>query len=166
MASGSGWRGAHRPRHCVTVAVIGISRLRAGAPARISERMSTARTMARSSTGPAAAMGALLLIAVVGLYYVKWSPYYHRAFVAAAQHSIGASIVSGKVAAAPAPSWQAAWGYAWAYGKAIWQAMILGLVLGAGVQAVVPRDWLARVFGRLNFRGVALAGLAAVPSMM
>jgi uncharacterized membrane protein YraQ (UPF0718 family) len=105
-------------------------------------------------------------IAVAGLYYVKWNPYFHRAFVAAAQHSIGASIVSGKAASPPPPSVAAAVGYAWAYGKAIWQAMVLGLVLGAGVQALIPRDWLARVLGQMNFKGVAVAGLASVPSMM
>jgi uncharacterized membrane protein YraQ (UPF0718 family) len=44
--------------------------------------------------------------------------------------------------------------------------MVLGLVVGAGVQALVPRDWLVRVFGRLSFKGVALAGLASIPSMM
>ena len=111
-------------------------------------------------------VGVLAGIAVGGLFYVKWDPYFHRAFVAAAQHSIGASIVSGKASGAPAPSVVAALGYAWAYGKAIWQAMILGLVLGAGVQAVVPRDWLAKILGRMNFSGVAVAGLASVPSMM
>ena len=113
-------------------------------------------------------VGATVLtgIAVAGLYYVKWNPYFHRAFVAAAQHSIGASIVSGKAAAAPPPSLAAALGYGWAYGKAIWQAMVLGLVLGAGVQVLLPRDWLARLLGRMNFSGVAVAGLAAVPSMM
>ncbi len=109
---------------------------------------------------------ALTGIAIAGLYYVKWNPYFHRAFVAAAQHSIGASIVSGKAAAPPPPSVAAAVGYAWAYGKAIWQAMVLGLVLGAGVQALIPRDWLARVLGQMNFKGVAVAGLASVPSMM
>ncbi len=112
-----------------------------------------------------AKLGLLGAIAVGGLFYVKWNPYFHRAFVAAAQHSIGASIVSGKAAAAPEPSVAAALGYAWAYGKAIWQAMVLGLVLGAGIQALIPRDWLARVLG-INFSGVALAGAAAVPGMM
>ena len=113
-----------------------------------------------------ARIGVLTGIAVAGLFYVKWNPYFHRAFVAAAQHSIGASIVTGKAAAAPSPSLAAALGYAWAYGKAIWQAMVLGLVLGAGVQAIIPKDWLARILGRMNFSGVAVAGLAAVPSMM
>lgn len=108
----------------------------------------------------------LVLIAVVGLYHVKWSPYYQRAFVAAEKHSIGTSIVSGKSAEPPPLSWTAAWSYAWAYGLAIWKAMVLGLVLGAGVQAVVPRDWLVRLFGRATFARVALAGLASVPGMM
>ncbi len=113
-----------------------------------------------------ARIGFLMGLAVAGLFYVKWNPYFHRAFVAAAHHSIGASIVTGKAAEAPPPSLAAALGYAWAYGKAIWQAMVLGLVLGAGVQAILPKDWLARILGRLNFSGVAVAGLAAVPSMM
>lgn len=107
----------------------------------------------------------LLLIFVGGLYFVKWSPYYHRAF-AAAQHSIGASIVSGREAVPPPASLEAALGYALAYGKSIWQAMVLGLVLGAGVQALVPADWLARLFGGTHFKAVALAGLASLPSMM
>lgn len=106
------------------------------------------------------------VIFVGGLYYVKWGPYYHRTFVAATQHSIGASIVSGSEAVPPPPSLEAALGYAWAYGKSIWQAMVLGLVLGAGVQALVPHDWLARLFGGMRFKAVALAGLASIPSMM
>ncbi len=108
----------------------------------------------------------LLAVLIGGLSYVKWTPYYDKAFVAASRHTIGVSIVSGQSATAPAPSIGAALSYAWAYGTAIWQAMVLGLVVGAGVQALVPRDWLARVFGRLSFKGVALAGLASIPSMM
>lgn len=132
-------------------------------------RKDTVNTTAGTrSTARAYAIGTvtLVVIATAGLYDVKWSPYVHRAYVAAARHSIGASIVSGTSAAAPPPSVDAALGYAWAYGKAIWQAMVLGLVLGAGVQALVPRDWLARAFGYLTFRSVALAGAAGVPSMM
>ncbi len=33
-----------------------------------------------------------LLVVAVGLYYVKWQPYYGKAFVAADSHSIGKSI--------------------------------------------------------------------------
>ena len=121
--------------------------------------------------GPRAAVSltgvsVLVVIFLGGLYYVKWSPSYQRAFTAAAQHSIGASIVSGKLAAPPAPSVDAAVGYAWAYGKSIWQAMVLGLLLGAGVQALVPRGWLVGVFGSMKFTGVALAGLVSTAWMM
>jgi hypothetical protein len=121
------------------------------------------RARAKSYT---AGMILLLLVAMVGVYHVKWSPSYQRVFVAAEQHSIGASIVSGTLAEPPPFSWAAAWTYAWAYGLAIWKAMVLGLVLGAGVQAVVPRDWLVRLFGRASFGRIVLAGFASVPGMM
>ena len=35
------------------------------------------------------------IVAVVGLFYVKWDPYYAKAFVAAAKGSIGSSIITG-----------------------------------------------------------------------
>ena len=107
-----------------------------------------------------------LAITVVGLYYVKWAPYFHRASVAAAQHTIGVSIISGKAAAPPAAGWQAAWSYTTAYFKAIWQAMFLGLLIGSGAQVLLPRDRLARVFGGSGFRSTAAAGGASISSMM
>jgi uncharacterized membrane protein YraQ (UPF0718 family) len=107
-----------------------------------------------------------LTLAIVGLFYVKWFPYYNRAFVAAANHSIGNSILMGTAAAPPAPSWDAALGYALAYGKAIWQAMVLGLLLGSAIQALLPADWVARVLGKTGFGTVAVAGMFSVPSMM
>ncbi len=116
--------------------------------------------------GHLARIGLLTGVAVAGLFYVKWNPYFHRAFVAAAQHSIGASILTGKAAGAPSPSLAAALGYAWAYGKAIWQAMVPGLLLGSGVQALVPKNWLVRLFGGMRWRGVALAGMLSATSMM
>ncbi len=119
----------------------------------------------RASQSRYAAVVVLAVLFVAGLYLVKWSPYYHRAYTAAAQHSIGPSLL-GQAASPPPPSVASALGYAWAYGTAIWQAMALGLVIGAGIQAVVPRDWLCRVFGSMRFGAVALAGLASVPSMM
>src|ERR1700758_849458 len=107
-----------------------------------------------------------LLIAVVGLFYVKWFPYYNRAFVAASQHSIGKSILMGTSASAPAASWQAALDYALAYGKAIWQAMVLGLLLGSAVQALIPPQWVARALGRADFNSVVKGGLMSLPGMM
>lgn len=107
-----------------------------------------------------------LLLAVAGLFYVKWHPYYGRAFTAAAQHSIGHSILMGDAASAPAPSWDAALGYALAYGKAIWQAMLLGLLLGSGIQALLPGNAVQRVLGGRGFGSVLAGGLLAVPGMM
>src|SRR5271156_5436683 len=107
-----------------------------------------------------------LLIAVVGLFYVKWFPYYNRAFVAAANHSIGSSILMGTAASPPAPSLDAALNYALAYGKAIWQAMVLGLLLGSAVQALLPVQWVARLLGKAGFSSVAKGGLISILGMM
>jgi uncharacterized membrane protein YraQ (UPF0718 family) len=115
---------------------------------------------------PATRVAILLIVAIVGLFYVKWMPYYHKAFLASANHSIGKSMLMGTAAQAPAPSWHAAVDYALAYGKAIWQAMILGLLLGSALQEFAPRAWIARVLGQASFRSVALAGLLAIPGMM
>ncbi|MDR5739389.1 MULTISPECIES: permease [unclassified Caballeronia] len=117
---------------------------------------------------PRVALGwmVFLLIAVAGLFYVKWFPYYNRAFVAASQHSIGKSILMGTSASAPEPSWQAALDYAMAYGRAIWQAMVLGLLLGSAVQALIPPRWVARALGEHNFGSVVNGGLMSLPGMM
>ena len=123
--------------------------------------MSTALPAAR-----AARLCVFLLLAVAGLFYVKWHPYYDRAFVAAAGHAIGHSILMGDAASAPSPSWQAAIGYALAYGKAIWQAMLLGLLLGSGIQALLPASWVRRVLGSSSMGGVVAGGLLALPGMM
>ncbi len=108
----------------------------------------------------------LAIIFLVGVWYVKWNPYYHKAFLAAAKHSIGDSIVSGKAAAPPAPSWTAAWNYTITYFKAVWQAIILGLLLGSLVQVLLPRDWIYKIFGGTNVKSTVLAGVAGIPSMM
>src|SRR5690348_7048070 len=116
----------------------------------------------RNLIGPAL----LLAIAVCGLLYVKWLPYYHRAFVAASQHAIGHSILMGDASAPPAASWNAALSYAIAYGKAIWQAMVLGLLLGSAVQALLPAHWVARLLGGRGFGSALAGGMLALPGMM
>jgi uncharacterized protein len=107
-----------------------------------------------------------VLVAIIGFAYVKWIPYYAKAFVAQSHHAIGDSILSGKSAALPPASWNAAVDYAMVYGKAIWQALILGLVLGSGIKVLLPKDWVNVMLGRLGFRSVALGGLFAIPCMM
>jgi uncharacterized protein len=115
---------------------------------------------------PSAGLAILAVIAIGGLFYVKWLPYYHKALVASGSHSIGRSILMGTAAQAPPPSWKAALDYSLAYGKAIWQAMVLGLLLGAAVQEFAPMAWIARVLGRSSWRSVVTGGLLAIPGMM
>lgn len=107
-----------------------------------------------------------VVLAVAGLLYVKWLPYYNRAFVAASHHAIGKSILMGDAARAPAPSVDAAIAYALAYGKAIWQAMVLGLLLGSAVQALLPAHWVARMLGGKGFGSALAGGMLALPGMM
>ena len=108
----------------------------------------------------------VLLLAVAGLFYVKWQPYYGRAFTAAETHTLGASILTGAEAAPPAPSLQAANDYSLAYFRAIWQAMVLGLLLAATIQTALPRDLLVRALGRTCVRSSVLGGVLALPGMM
>ncbi len=127
------------------------------------------RSMSRADNqGLSPLTGSVILgvLIIGGLLYVKWLPYYHRAFVASAHHSIGNSILMGSANSAPPPSLQAAIDYAIAYGKAIWQAMVLGLLVGSALQEFVPRAWIGRALGRSGLRSVATGGLLALPGMM
>jgi hypothetical protein len=107
-----------------------------------------------------------VLVAIIGFAYVKWIPYYAKAFIAQSQHSIGDSIISGKAGFAPAASWNAAVEYAIAYGKSIWKAMILGLLLGSGIKVLLPSQWVSELLGRLGFISVIRGGVLAIPCMM
>ena len=106
------------------------------------------------------------VILVAGEFYVKWDPYYHKTFIAAAKHSIGASIVSGKTDIPPALGLTAAWNYAIKYFLAIWEALVLGIVVGAAVQVLLPKAWIVNLFARKSFASVAKAGTMALPGMM
>ncbi|NMP22339.1 permease [Sulfobacillus harzensis] len=105
-------------------------------------------------------------IAVLGVFYAKWEPYYFKAFSAAATHTLGKSIVTGSASHAPAVGFQAALSYTVGYFKDIWIALVVGLLVGAGVQTLLPASWLYRVLGRISPKSRALAVAAAVPSMM
>lgn len=107
-----------------------------------------------------------LIIAIVGLTYVKWWPYYHKVFDAATKHSIGSSIVSGKNPTAPIPSWHAAWDYALTYYKSVWKAALLGIVLGSLLQVLLPSAWLLRVLGKSSFSSTLIGGVSSIPGMM
>lgn len=102
------------------------------------------------------------LVLAVGLWYVKWQPYYGKAFTAAETHSIGKSILAG----ADSNPLRAAWDYALVYFLAVWKAAVLGVILGSLVQVLIPRDWLQRTLGQTRFRGTLLGTLFSLPGMM
>jgi uncharacterized membrane protein YraQ (UPF0718 family) len=102
------------------------------------------------------------LIAVAGLCYVKWSPYYLKAFAAAEHHSIGASVLNDQTASPLV----AALTYARVYFLAIWKAAVLAMILGSLIQVLIPQDWLLRLFGRAGFASTLRGGLFALPGMM
>lgn len=103
-----------------------------------------------------------LLVVIIGLWYVKWQPYYGKAFTAAETHSIGKSILAG----ADASPWRAALDYAMVYFLAVWKAAVLGVLLGSLVQVLIPRNWLLRLMGQNRF-GSALVGTGlGLPGMM
>lgn len=107
-----------------------------------------------------------VVMAVLGVFYAKWEPYYFKSFSAAAHHTLGQSIVSGSSAAAPHVGFHAALTYTVGYFKDIWIALVVGLLVGAGVQTLLPASWLYRVLGRVSPKSRVLAVAAAVPSMM
>jgi len=109
----------------------------------------------------------LFFIAVViGLFWAKWNPYYHKAFVAAHDHAIGASSISGDGQTAPSPSWKAAWDFSIGYFQSIWKAYLVAIILSSLVQVALPKDWIRRVVGKTSYGSTVLAGLCALPGMM
>ncbi|MED1470195.1 permease [Bacillus salipaludis] len=106
-----------------------------------------------------------LFIAIAGLAYVKWIPYYGKSILAATTHSIGTSILGDK-ADLPAASWDSALAYALTYFNAVWKAAVLGIIIGSLVQVLVPTNWLLKVLGKTSFGSTAVAGLASLPGMM
>ncbi|VTN11975.1 Predicted permease [Raoultella terrigena] len=105
---------------------------------------------------------ALFLVVIVGLWFVKWQPYYGKAFTAAETHSIGKSIL----AQADSNPLKAAWDYALVYFLAVWKAAVLGVLLGSLIQVLIPRNWLLRTLGQSRFRGTLLGAIFALPGMM
>jgi uncharacterized membrane protein YraQ (UPF0718 family) len=103
-----------------------------------------------------------VLIFAIGLFIVKWSPYWNKAHVAAATHSLGKAIVSGKATV----GLQAGWTYTLAYFKAVWEAVVLALLLGASIQAFVPRAWLLRAIGKATPGSAAVAAAGSMTTMM
>lgn len=123
-------------------------------------------TVSRTRPSWGAAAVIFVIVAVAGVFYAKWDPYFLKLGVVSVHHTLGPSIITGKSAAAPAPGLAAAWDYFLAYFKDIWVALVVGLVVGAGVQSLLPRSWLLRVLGQSGWGSSSVAVAASVPSMM
>ncbi len=108
----------------------------------------------------------LLGLALVGLYFVKWDPYFHKALKALSTHTLGNPIVYDRSGKAPAPSLSSGLEYALTYFKAVWQAMLLGLLMAATIETFIPRDWLAKLLGSSSMRSSFLGAVMALPCMM
>lgn len=132
-----------------------------------------------AATGPALAApfsrrslilgaSAFAVVALAGLTWAKWDPYWHKLVHVLATASLGPSILTGQAKAPPAPSWHAAVSYATSYAKSIWIALAAALLIAASVEAFLPRRWLLAVLqrGRSRLAGSAAGGLLALPCMM
>lgn len=106
------------------------------------------------------------LVAVSGLFWAKWEPYYHKILTVAEKHSLGKSILTGQASEMPAPSWEAAWAYSVTYFSAIWKALLVAMILASLVQVLLPRDWLERTLGKASFGNTVKGGLLSLPGMM
>lgn len=105
-----------------------------------------------------------VLVAVIGLTYVKWWPYYHKAILSFQTNSIGDSILQDQISGTF--TWSAAVDYTVTYFQSVWKAAILGILLGSLVQVLLPTGWLLKVLGKTSFGSTAAAGLASIPGMM
>ena len=109
-------------------------------------------------------IASFFFIAIAGLLYVKWWPYYQKGILAGTTHSIGSSILGDM--SSLTPSWKSAWDYAQVYFLSVWKAAILGILLGSLIQVLLPTQWLLKLLGKTTFGSTAIAGLASVPGMM
>lgn len=127
---------------------------------------SAAAVAAPSRRAAASALAVFLLILAAGLFWAKWDPYVVKTFKVAADHTLGASILSGARLAPPAPSVGAAIDYSVAYFKAIWIALAAALLVAAAAEALVPRRLLLGLLAGRGAAGGLLGSLVAVPVMM
>lgn len=130
--------------------------------------MSTIERRGPSGTrgAPPWALAAGFAVLVVGLLvWAKWQPYWVKVPSVAGSHSLGSSILTGRAPAPPEVSLSAGLAFAGTYFLAIWPALVAGLVIAAGVQTLLPPDWVARTFSRRP-GGALRGGALAVPSMM
>jgi uncharacterized protein len=136
-------------------------------------RLGGAATAQRAPRGRRDVIGLLVFAALFAALFAwaKWDPYWHKIPTVARSGQLGPSVL-GPGREPPAVSWQAGVDFLRSYLLAVWPAVVAGLVTGAGIQTLVPRGWLLRVFnGAGPGSGGSVAGTgravgAALPMML
>lgn len=103
---------------------------------------------------------------IAGLMWAKWWPYALKIDgLAVSREWDGDALLD---IARDAPTWWVgAWEFTLAYSESVWKALFVGLILAAAIDAFLPRGLLRRALsGRSSTTGAAIAGAAALPSMM
>ncbi|MDT2641123.1 permease [Enterococcus dongliensis] len=110
-------------------------------------------------------IGIFLLVLLVGLFYVKWFPYFQKALAASSTHSIGDAIINvGKEA--PIFSIESGMTFTIAYFNSVWKAVVLGLIVGSLVQVLIPTQLIKKYLGGSKFRNSVFAMVLGMPTMM
>lgn len=122
---------------------------------------------ARRRTSAVVGLFLFLVVLLAMLAWAKWLPYAHKIPATAASRSLGVSILTGKLAAPPPPSLQAAISYTIAYLGAIWPALVAGLLIAAALETFLPPALLFRLLAGRAWGSAAIRGGAcSLPSMM
>lgn len=127
---------------------------------------SHARQEARRRTITIVGVLLFFVVLVTMLAWAKWIPYFHKIPATAASGSLGVSILTGKSAAPPSPSLQAAISYTISYLGAIWPALVAGLLIAAALEAFLPPALLFRLLASRAWGSATLRGSACSMSSM
>jgi len=108
---------------------------------------------------------ALTLLVVVGLSWAKWVPYVGKIdLLADSRQWDGSSLLASS---GESPSIAGAWHFLVGYTSAVWKAVVASLLIAAALDALVSRQWLARLLSHGGRWRQAGAGAAlSLPSMM
>jgi hypothetical protein len=122
----------------------------------------------QASRRTAAAVALVVALAVAGLWWAKWWPYGHRLHTLWGSHLwSGSDLLDRAGHSGAAPHLGGAWSFTVGYGLSVWKALLVALLVAAAVQALLPRQQVARLLaGRGRSGGAVAGGLLALPCMM
>lgn len=130
--------------------------------------MTVGTAAGQSSRRTAAAVALVVVLAVAGLWWAKWWPYGHKLHALWGSHLwSGSDLLDRAGRSGAAPRVAGAWSFTMGYGLAVWKALLVAVLGAAAIEALLPRDQIARALARRGRSGGAAAGgLLALPCMM